>query len=105
MSDTLNLSWTDVRFSGLRPVCEMVEAALTQAGVDFYYLIGAQARDLWYAREEGVSRITRDIDFATLVADGAQYEAVKASLMEVHGFEVSKGNPAMARLRSPDGTR
>lgn len=99
---SLNLSWSEVRYGRLKEICEAVEIALASAGVDFYYLIGAQARDLWSAGESVETRITRDVDFAILVADADQYETVKELLRTNHGFDDSKENAFS--MRSPDGT-
>ena len=102
MKPTLKTSWASIRFSGLRPVCEAVEDALTAVGVDFYYLIGAQARDIWYAQEQlPITRFTLDVDFAILISSEAQFSAVKQILLQKHGFTDTKTN-AFA-LRSPEG--
>ncbi len=68
----------------------------------FYYLIGAQARDLWYAGEKASGRFTADVDFAVLITNPEQFERVKEVLEKEHGFSVSKAN-AFA-LHGPDGT-
>lgn len=102
MSKSLSLSWSDARYGGLRTICESVESALAATGVDFYYLIGAQARDLWYPPDKLSSRITRDVDFAILAANDAQFTAVKQVLSKQHGYEEIHDDGV--RLHSPDGT-
>jgi len=45
----------------LRDVFDALEEAFTATGVDFY-LIGAQAKDVWYEKGGKLSRQTNDVD-------------------------------------------
>jgi len=83
-------------------VCDSVESALAEAEVDFYYLIGAQARDLWFARNTHRTPATKDVDFAIMVGSSEQFLRVKEILSQRHGFEELHDDSM--RLRSPDGT-
>lgn len=69
-----------------------LEEAFGKAGIDFYYLIGALARDIWFSKESKVSRTTKDVDFAALVAGKEQFDRVKAILKADHGFREVQGN-------------
>lgn len=86
--------------SELKEVFDAVEDAFSNLGID-YYVIGALARDIWYSKENKLSRATRDADFAILVGTEAQFEEVKEYLKNKKGFQDSKGN--MYVLFSPNG--
>lgn len=86
--------------SELKEVFDAVEDAFSNLGID-YYVIGALARDIWYSKENKLSRATRDADFAILVGTETQFEEVKEYLKAKKGFQDSKGN--MYVLFSPNG--
>ena len=46
--------------SELKEVFDAVEDAFSNLGID-YYVIGALARDIWYSKENKLSRATREI--------------------------------------------
>jgi predicted nucleotidyltransferase len=85
--------------SELKEVFDAVEDAFSNLGID-YYVIGALARDIWYSKENKLSRATRDADFAILVGTEAQFEEVKEYLKAKKSFQDSKGN--MYVLFSPN---
>ena len=84
----------------LKVVFDAVEDAFSNLGID-YYVIGALARDIWYSKENKLSRATRDADFAILVGSETKFEEVKEYLKNKQGFQDSKGN--MYVLFSPNG--
>lgn len=86
--------------SELREVFDAVEDTFSNLGID-YYVIGALARDIWYSKENKLSRATRDADFAILVGTETQFEEVKEYLKAKKGFLDSKGNNYV--LFSPNG--
>ena len=86
--------------SELKEVFDAVEDAFSNLGID-YYVIGALARDIWYSKENKLSRATRDADFAILVGTETQFEEVKEYLKAKKGFLDSKGNIYV--LFSPNG--
>lgn len=86
--------------SELKEVFDAVEDAFSYLGID-YYVIGALARDIWYSKENKLSRATRDADFAILVGTETQFEEVKEYLKAKKGFLDSKGNIYV--LFSPNG--
>lgn len=94
------MSLYSLQRSELREVFDAVEDAFSNLGID-YYVIGALARDIWYSKENKLSRATRDADFAILIGTKRQFEEVKEYLKAKKGFLDSKGN--MYVLFSPNG--
>ncbi len=94
------MSLYSLQRSELKEVFDAVEDAFSNLGID-YYVIGALARDIWYSKENKLSRATRDADFAILVGTERQFEEVKEYLKAKKGFQDSKGN--MYVLFSPNG--
>lgn len=82
----------EIRQEGLKDILDTLENVFDRVGIDFYYIIGAIARDIWYQRESKISRTTRDIDFAVLISNEQQFEKVKTILTEEFGFRRVKGN-------------
>ncbi len=75
----------------LKDVLKALEEAFRACNID-YYIIGAIARDIWYARGDKKFRTTKDIDFAVLVGSHEQYEQVHDYLIKHKGFVSSKTN-------------
>src|SRR5215217_3660618 len=94
------MSFYNLQRMELKEVFDAVEDAFSNLGID-YYVIGALARDIWYSKENKLSRATRDADFAMLVGTEAQFKEVKEYLKNKKGFQDSKGN--MYVLFSPNG--
>ena len=63
-----------IREGGLKEVFDELEEAFEQLSIDFY-LIGALARDIWYARGDKKFRTTKDVDFAIMISNKEDYEA------------------------------
>lgn len=80
-----------IREGELKEVFDALEEAFVATGTD-YYLIGALARDIWYARGRKQFRQTKDVDFAVLVGSQGEYEAVKQYLKDHKNFMDTKGN-------------
>ena len=85
------MSLKEIKENELKEVFNEVEKAFTVTGIDFY-IIGAIARDVWYARGEKKFRTTRDIDFAVLVGSQEEYMAVRNYLKEHSKFLDSAQN-------------
>ncbi|MGC4233246.1 MAG: nucleotidyl transferase AbiEii/AbiGii toxin family protein [Niabella sp.] len=85
------MSFSEIRESELKEVFSALEDTFNASGVDFY-IIGAIARDVWYARGQKTFRGTKDVDFAILVGSYAAYDAVREYLEQHHGFKNSKEN-------------
>src|SRR5688572_29944180 len=71
-----------------------VDAAARDLSID-YFVAGAIARDIVLLNVFGIDtiRATRDIDLAVHVASWDQFAALKARLVESHGFVRANGAP------------
>jgi predicted nucleotidyltransferase len=94
----MNLS--DLREGELKSAFNALEEAFSALDIDFY-LIGALARDTWYAELNKRSRATKDVDFAVLIGSQKDYDAVKEYLAEHKNFITIKNNSFV--MKSPDG--
>ena len=74
------------------PVFDALERALQQFDIDFY-LIGAQARDVWLNHLGIITRLTKDIDYCVLVGDRETWEGLNKYLAETEKFERDKNVP------------
>lgn len=68
-----------------------MEETFRKLSIDFY-LIGAIARDIWYAKGNAVSTGTRDVDFAIFISNQNDYETLKNYLVKEKNFVESKTN-------------
>ncbi|HRO46462.1 hypothetical protein [Agriterribacter sp.] len=70
-----------------------LERGLLKFGIDFY-LVGAVARDVWMRGIYKIAprRTTGDIDFAVLINNKGEYEALKKHLIENEDFHPSHNN-------------
>ncbi|MEX2564451.1 MAG: hypothetical protein WD431_00750 [Cyclobacteriaceae bacterium] len=98
MRKPLQIKLKDLRQVQLRELFQIVEKVFTERNVDFY-LLGAIARDTWYAKERIKSRATRDVDFALYVSGKEQYDDVVSDLVDNFGFSEIKDVPF--RLQTP----
>lgn len=85
----MNLS--GIREGELKEVFSALEEAFTATGTDFY-IIGALARDVWYARGQKSFRGTKDVDIAILVSSHAEYDTVRSYLKQHSQFRDIKEN-------------
>jgi len=95
------MNWETPREPGLKEVIDVVEAVFAEAKIDFYYLIGAIARNYWFEKHDKATRFTRDIDFAIWTSHTEQFDKVKELLQGIHGFTSIRGNEFS--LVSPKG--
>ncbi|HET6990239.1 MAG TPA: nucleotidyl transferase AbiEii/AbiGii toxin family protein [Bacteroidia bacterium] len=77
----------------MKPIFDELEKAFIEIGIDFY-LIGAVARDIWSTGVHGekLGRITRDLDFAVLIAEKEGYTKLRSLLIETGNFSEVKEN-------------
>lgn len=88
---TSNLSYKDYSFADHKEVYLKLEETFKAFGA-FYYLIGANARDVqMYKAGVKPSRGTADIDFAIMLQDFETYNNIFIKLKET-GFEDAHGN-------------
>ena len=98
MRKPLQIKLKDLRQDQLKELLQVVEKVFMKCDVDFY-LLGAIARDTWYAKEQIASRATRDVDFAVYISEKSKYEEVLEELISKHGFSEIKDVPF--RLQTP----
>lgn len=98
MRKPLQIKLEDLRQDQLKELLQVVEKVFIKCDVDFY-LLGAIARDTWYAKEQIASRATRDVDFAVYISEKSKYVDVLEELINKHGFSEIKDVPF--RLQTP----
>lgn len=98
MRKPLQIKLKDLRQDQLKELLQVVEKVFKKCDVDFY-LLGAIARDTWYAKEQIASRATRDVDFAVYISEKSKYAEVFEELISKHGFSEIKDVPF--RLQTP----
>ena len=82
---------SSIREGELKEVFDELEEAFEHLNIDFY-LIGALARDIWYARGDKKFRTTKDVDFAIMISNKEDYEAVRSYLIENKSYREVKTN-------------
>lgn len=75
----------------LKEIFNALEEAFQALGIDFY-LIGAQARDVWFSHAGKAPKQTNDVDFAVLVSNTADYERLREYLKEHKQFRSTSTN-------------
>jgi len=85
------MSLNEIREGELKEVFSAIEQAFKAISTDFY-IIGAVARDVWYAKGNKSFRRTRDVDFAVLVGSQEEYLAVRKYLKEHYNFQETTQN-------------
>lgn len=85
------MNFSELRKGEFKEVLDALEEAFGATGTD-YYMIGAVARDIWYARGNKSFRRTKDIDFAVLIGNETGYLSVKAYLANHKSFVGLKNN-------------
>jgi len=96
------MNLNSVREGELKDVFDALEEAFRNLDID-YYLIGAIARDVWYARGKKDFRKTKDVDFAVLVGNKTAYEEVRQFLKDHKNFRDTKENSFV--LLTPTGVQ
>jgi len=80
-----------IREPGLKEIFDALEEAFLTVGID-YYLIGAQARDVWFSQAGMTPRQTNDVDFAVLVGSVTDYNAAREYLSKHKQFSETTTN-------------
>jgi len=91
MNDSYRISFKQLRQENLKDTFVSFERALVALDIDFY-LIGAIARDIWFA-QKGIRALgTKDVDLAVLISDKDKYFHLKNFLIDKEGFAASTSN-------------
>jgi len=86
-----NLSYDALAVAGLKNVLEQVGGACRELEIDCF-IVGAIARNIWYASHgEGV-RGTQDIDFGVYVPDEDKYNQLRQKLIDEYAYQPSTTN-------------
>lgn len=94
------INFESLRQEGLKPLFKALERGFNALEIDFY-LVGAIARDTWFAHH-GVRPLgTKDVDFAVYVSYKENYEKLRKYLCEQEGFQTSSQNQFV--IFSPEG--
>jgi predicted nucleotidyltransferase len=94
------MKWNNIIQGNMREALESLQGVFEDLHIDFY-VIGAVARDIWFAESGRPTRRTLDIDFAIYVGTREEYEAVKQYLKEKKGYQDSRENVFV--LLTPSG--
>ena len=73
------INFEALRQEGLKPLFEALERGFKLLGIDFY-LVGAIARDTWFANKGIAPLGTKDVDFAVYIPSKEDYEKMVAAL-------------------------
>lgn len=85
------INFESLRQEGLKPLFKALERGFNALEIDFY-LVGAIARDTWFAHH-GVRPLgTKDVDFAVYIPSKENYEKLREYLRENEGFQTSSQN-------------
>lgn len=94
------INFEALRQEGLKPLFEALERGFKLLGIDFY-LVGAIARDTWFAHKGIAPLGTKDVDFAVYIPSKEDYEKLKKYLSDKEGFNTSTQNEFV--VFSPEG--
>lgn len=94
------INFESLRQEGLKPLFEALERGFKALNIDFY-LVGAIARDTWFAHHGIIPLGTKDVDFAVCIPSKENYEKLRQYLCNQEGFGSSKQNQFV--LFSPQG--
>jgi predicted nucleotidyltransferase len=91
MSNIYRINFKQLRQENLKEIFDAFERALQIPDIDFY-LIGALARDTWFA-QKGIRALgTKDVDFAVMISNPEKYLELKQYLVSEENFTESSTN-------------
>lgn len=96
------INYDALKVDGLKDVLEAIATACSQLDIDFF-LVGAVARNIWYANSNKKIRGTEDIDFGIYVPDQKTYNKLKNHLIQKYDYIQAYDN--VFGLNTPDGKR
>jgi len=80
----------NIKDGELKEVFDALEDTFKANKIDFY-MIGAIARNIWYAKGDEKFRTTKDVDFAVMVGSKSDYQKVRNDLYK-KGYTESRSN-------------
>lgn len=88
---TYRINFKQLRQEGLKELFDALERSFDLLQIDFY-IIGALARDTWFA-QKGIRALgTKDVDLAIFISDYDKYDALKQHLTTSENFILSSTN-------------
>ena len=90
----------NLRVGELKGVFDDLEEVFEKMEIDFY-LIGALAREVWYAGSGQIQRTTKDVDFAVFIASKTDYKDVRNFMVDEKGYTELRTNAFV--IISPKG--
>lgn len=84
------MSLENIKDGELKEVFDALEDTFKANGIDFY-MIGAIARNIWYAKGDEKFRTTKDVDFAVMIGIKEDYQKVRDDLYK-KGYTESRSN-------------
>jgi len=100
MRDSLHISLEGLQQAHLTELFPILDQAFNALNIT-HYVLGALARDTWYATVNKQTRATRDIDLAIYVDSNEHYEKLLENLVAKYGFKTIEDVPF--KLRTPFG--
>lgn len=100
MSATYKIDFEKLRQEGLKELFASLERAFVALDIDFY-VVGATARDTWFALNDIKALGTTDVDFAVFIPEREDFEELKKYLVEKEEFSISSQNQFV--VFSPQG--
>lgn len=96
------IEYNALNVDGLKEVLQTIASACNKLDIDFF-LVGAVARNIWFAKGDKDAGGTKDIDFGVYVPDKETYNQLKAYLIDKNKYTQARDN--VFGLNTPDGKR
>jgi predicted nucleotidyltransferase len=88
---TYKINFKQLRQEGLKELFDALERSFNSLQIDFY-IIGALARDTWFA-QKGIRALgTKDVDLAIFISSYEKYDELKEQLITKEQFVSSSSN-------------
>ncbi len=100
MKSNSRISYDALQVEGLKNILVQVSSTCNNLGIHFF-IVGAIARNVWYATHDETSGGTKDIDFAVYIPNINEYNKLKKRLQLDYNYNDS-GENAYCML-TPDG--
>jgi predicted nucleotidyltransferase len=91
MKNNSRISYDALQVEGLKEVLAQVSNACDELNIHFF-IVGAIARNVWFAAHDEQPGGTRDIDFAVYIPDKEEYQKLKAKLEADYNYHTSSEN-------------